>query len=48
MTGSVAVSLKSSATEEDISAMEEEISPSVAVNLFQTENFAVRKGKCPL
>lgn len=48
VTGSVAVSLKSSATEEDISAMEEEISPSVAVNLFQTENFAVRKGKCPL
>lgn len=48
VTATAAVSLKSSATEEEISAMEEEISPWTAVNLLQTENFAVRKGKCLL
>lgn len=48
VTVTAAVSLKSSATEDEISAMEEDISPWMAVNLFQTENFAVRKGKCLL
>lgn len=46
MTVSVAGRLKSTATEEEISAVEEEITPWTAVNLFQTENLAVRKGKC--
>lgn len=48
VTVTAAVSLKSSATEEEISAMEEEISPWMAVNLFQTENSPIRKGKCLL
>lgn len=39
VTVSVAVSLKSSTMEEGISAMKEEISPWMAVNLFQTTNF---------
>lgn len=48
VTVSAAVSLKSSVTGEEIHAMEEEISPWIAVNLFQRENFAARKGKCLL
>ena len=48
VTVGVADSLKSCATEEDASATEEEISPWMVVNLFQAENFAVRKGKCLL